>query len=641
MVDILADFLESWTVEKSTDLYRVAEWGGGYFRVSDNGDMLVQPSPKFPDRAVSLPEIVDGLKDRGLDMPVLLRIENILDAQIAELNETFIAAMQNLGYQGSFIGAYPIKVNQQKQVIDAMVHYGASYHHGLEAGSKAELIAAMGMMVDKEAPLICNGYKDEEFIDLALHAVKLGFRCILVVEMPSELPLIIERSRALKVDPVLGVRIKLTMQGGGHWAESGGERSIFGLNTTQLMHAVDLLKDEGMLDCLQMVHYHLGSQISNIRQIRTAVGEACRVYAGLIKEGAGMRYLDLGGGLAVDYDGSQSNFLSSRNYTLNEYCTDITEAVMTTLDEEEIPHPVIITETGRALVAYYSVLLFNVLDKTVFEPDTLPEKLPENVPSQLVNMLESLDNLTIRNLQETLNDAIYYRDEVRQLFNHGHISLRERSLAENLFWTILNSILKTGKELKNAPAEIHEIERLLSDIYYCNFSLFQSLPDSWAIDQLFPVMPIHRLQEKPTRNAIIADITCDCDGKIDRFVDRFGAKRFLPLHDLKESEEYYLGVFLVGAYQETLGDLHNLLGDTNVVTVSIRDSGKFDFSGELEGDTVADILSYVEYDPKRLLMKFRKTAETAVKEGRISPLERKEVMQAYEAGLRGYTYFER
>lgn len=637
----LTDFFERWTVDKSSELYRVAEWGGGYFRVSENGDMLVQPSPKATDRAVSIPEIVEGLKDRGLDMPVLLRIENILDAQISDLNETFIAAMKNLGYHGSFLGAYPIKVNQQKQVIDAMVHYGAPYHHGLEAGSKAELIAAMGMMVDKQAPLICNGYKDEEFVDLALHAVKLGFRCILVVEMPSELPLIIDRSRALGAKPVLGVRIKLAMQGGGHWAESGGERSIFGLNTTQLINAVDLLKEEGMLDCLQMVHYHLGSQISNIREIRTAVGEACRVYAGLVKEGAMMKYIDLGGGLAVDYDGSQSNFLSSRNYSLNEYCTDIIEAVMTTLDEEEIPHPTIITETGRALVAYYSVLLFNVLDKTIFEPESLPEELPEDGPTQLVNMLDSLNNLSIRNLQETLNDAIYYRDEVRQLFNRGQITLRERSLAENLFWTILNRILKTAKEMKNAPAEINEIERLLSDIYYCNFSLFQSLPDSWAIDQLFPVMPIHRLNEKPTRNAIIADITCDCDGKIDRFVDRFGAKRFLPLHEMKDSEEYYLGVFLVGAYQETLGDLHNLLGDTNVVTVSLHQDGKFDFSGELEGDTVADILSYVEYDPKRLLMKFRKTAETAVKEGLISPLERKEVMQAYEAGLRGYTYFER
>ncbi|MDK9707190.1 MAG: biosynthetic arginine decarboxylase [Desulforhopalus sp.] len=637
----LSDLLERWGVEKSSELYRVAEWSGGYFRVSDKGDMLVQPSPNASDRAVSIPAIVEGLKERGLDMPVLLRIENILDSQISQLNETFIAAMKNLGYRGSFLGAYPIKVNQQKQVIDAMVHYGGPYHHGLEAGSKAELIAAMGMMADKEAPLICNGYKDEEFVDLALTAVKLGFRCILVVEMPSELPLIIERSRILGAKPVLGVRIKLSTQAGGHWAESGGERSIFGLNTTQLMDAVDLLVAEDMLHCLQMVHYHLGSQISNIREIRTAVNEACRVYAGLVREGAAMKYLDLGGGLAVDYDGSQSNFLSSRNYSLDEYCTDIIDAVMTTLDEQGIDHPIIITETGRALVAYYSVLLFNVLDRTLFEPDPLPSELPKDCHPQLANMLESLSGLSIRNIQETLNDTIFYRDEVRQLFNHGKITLRERALAENIFWTTLNRIRQTARELKNAPAEISEIERLLSDIYYCNFSLFQSLPDSWAIDQLFPVMPIHRLGEKPTRNAILADITCDCDGKIDRFVDRFGAKRFLPLHELKESEEYYLGVFLVGAYQETLGDLHNLLGDTNVVTVSIHEDGKFDFSGELEGDTVADILSYVEYDPKRLLMKFRKTAEMAVKEGLISPLERKTVMKIYEEGMRGYTYFEK
>ncbi len=637
----MSELLERWTVEKSSELYRVAEWSGGYFRVSEAGEMLVQPSPKASGRAVSIPEIVAGLKDRGLDMPVLLRIDNILEAQIGELNETFIAAMHSLGYRGEFRGAYPIKVNQQKQVIGGIIHYGGPYHHGLEAGSKAELIAALGMMNDREAPLICNGYKDEEFVDLALHAVKLGFQCILVLEMPSELPLIIERSRVLGAKPVLGVRIKLSTQAGGHWAESGGERSIFGLNTTQLINAIDLLKQEGMLDCLQMVHYHLGSQISNIREIRTAVSEACRVYAGLVREGAAMSYLDLGGGLAVDYDGSQSNFLSSRNYSLNEYCTDIVEAVMTTLDEQGIDHPTIITETGRALVAYYSVLLFNVLDKTVYEPGPLPAELPADCHPQLSNMLESLNGLSIRNIQETLNDAIYYRDEVRQLFSHGKITLRERSLAENIFWTTLNRILRTAREMKNAPAEIDEIERVLADIYYCNFSLFQSLPDSWAIDQLFPVMPIHRLHQRPTRNAIIADITCDCDGKIDRFVDRFGAKRYLPLHELNDAEEYYLGVFLVGAYQETLGDLHNLLGDTNVVTVKILDDGKFDFAGELEGDSVADILSYVEYDPKRLQVKFRKMAETAVQEGRITPQERKAVMQAYEAGLRGYTYFER
>ena len=355
-----------------------------------------------------------------------------------------------------------------------------------------------------------------------------------------------------------------------------------------------------------------------------------------------MKYLDLGGGLAVDYDGSQSNFLSSRNYSLNEYCTDIIEAVMTTLDEQDIDHPIIITETGRALVAYYSVLLFNVLDKTVFEPEPLPSALPKDCHPQLTNMLESLNGLSIRNIQETLNDTIFYRDEVRaavqprQDHPEGTVACRKYLLDHPQ----PDSPDRQTVE-KRARPSCPRSRRLLSDIYYCNFSLFQSLPDSWAIDQLFPVMPIHRLNEKPTRNAIVADITCDCDGKIDSFVDRFGAKRFLPLHELKESEEYYLGVFLVGAYQETLGDLHNLLGDTNVVTVSLHEDGKYDFSGELEGDTVADILSYVEYDPKRLLMKFRKTAETAVKDGLISPLERKTVMQVYEAGLRGYTYFER
>lgn len=637
----MSNLLERWTTEKSSELYRVAEWSGGYFRVSPEGDMLVQPSQSCPEAAVSIPEIINGLKDRGLDMPVLLRVENILETQIAELNETFISAMESQGYKGGFMGAYPIKVNQQKQVVDAMVQFGSRYHHGLEAGSKAELIAAMGMMVNKEAPLICNGYKDEEFVDLALHATRLGFLCIIVVEMPSELQLIIERSRALDTRPMLGVRIKLSSQAGGHWAESGGERSIFGLNTTQLIQAVDLLKSEDMLDCLQMVHYHLGSQISNIREIRSAIGEACRVYAGLVKEGAAMRILDLGGGLAVDYDGSQSNFLSSRNYNLKEYCSDVVEAVMTTLDEQGIDHPTIITETGRALVAYYSVLLFNVLDKTVFKPTAPPDTNGCDMHPQLENMLATLEDTSIRNIQESLNDVIYYRDEIHQLFNHGKISLRQRSLADNIFWTTLVKILNVSREVKNPPQAINDIERILSDIYYCNFSLFQSLPDSWAIDQLFPVMPVHRLAEQPERNAILADITCDCDGKIDKFVDRFGASRYLPLHELKESEEYYLGVFLVGAYQETLGDLHNLLGDTNVVTVRLEGDGKFEFVGELEGDSVADILTYVEYDPKRLAMKFRKTAEKAVGEGRITAQQRKEIMQAYEAGLRGYTYFER
>jgi len=633
--------MERWNIGKSTDLFGVNEWGGGYFFIAENGDMMVMPEPGAIDRAVSIAAIANGIKERGFDMPVLLRIENILDAQITSLNETFRSAMEELGYTGTFMGAYPIKVNQQQQVVEKITQFGSRYHHGLEAGSKAELIAAMGMLTDKKAVLICNGYKDEEFIDLGLYATKIGYTCILVVEMPDELPLIIERSKKLAAKPLLGIRIKLSAQAGGHWFESGGERSIFGLSTNQIIQAVDLLTAAGMLDCLKLVHYHLGSQISNIREIRTAVNEACRVYAGLVKEGAQVTYLDLGGGLAVDYDGSQSNFLSSRNYTLKEYCTDIIEAVMTSLEDEQIPHPIIITESGRALVAYYSILLFNVLDVTRFQSGTLPETMPEDCPPQLEYMHQALKDLTVRNIQEVFNDAIYYRDETRRLFQNGQITLRQRSLAEQLFWTTISEINRLSKELKHVNTELTDLDRVLSDFYYCNFSVFQSLPDSWAIGQLFPVMPIHRLNEEPTRKGILADITCDCDGKIDQFIDKRGVKRYLPLHELKPHEEYILGAFLVGAYQETLGDLHNLLGDTNVVTIRIQDQGEFEFINEQEGDTVAEVLSYVQYDPKRLFVRFRKTAEQAIRDGRITAQERREIVQAYEAGLRGYTYFER
>jgi arginine decarboxylase len=633
--------MERWNTTKSAELYGVPEWSGGYFSIADNGEMMVLPAGGADHRAVSISKVAEGVKARGLDMPVLLRVENILDAQIAILNETFQQAMTELGYRGSFLGAYPIKVNQQQQVVEQITHYGSRYHHGLEAGSKAELIAAMGTIRDRKSVLICNGYKDEEFIDLGLYATKLGFTCILVVERPDELPLILERSKQLGATPILGIRIKLASQATGHWAESGGDRSIFGLDTNQVIKAIDLLTAEGMLDCLQMVHYHLGSQISNIREIRSAVSEACRVFIGLVREGARVTYLDLGGGLAVDYDGSQSNFLSSRNYSINEYCTDIIEAVMTSLDEEGIDHPIIITESGRALVAYYSILLFNVLDVAKFRPDPLPEQLPDDCPSQIHYMMETLDGLTIRNLQESFNDILFYRDEARHLFHHGTINLRQRALAEQIFWTTIARIAELSKELKHITPELADLDRVLSDIYYCNFSVFQSLPDAWAIGQLFPIMPIHRLNEEPTVNAVIADITCDCDGKIDNFIDKRGVRRYLPLHELNNTDEYLLGAFLVGAYQETLGDLHNLLGDTNVVTIRIMDNGEFEFVNELEGDTVADVLSYVEYDPKHLFNSFRKTAERAVRAGRISPQERKEIVQAFEAGLRGYTYFER
>ena len=632
--------LERWTVEKSADLYGIRNWGAGYFDVSDAGDVVITPFLKDRGVAVSIPQIIEGLKDRGLDMPVLLRIENILHSQLTLLNQSFRKAIKNLGYKGKFRGVYPIKVNQQQQVVSEITRFGGEYHYGLEAGSKAELIAALSMLKDRDACLVCNGYKDEEFIDLGLYATKMGYKCFFVLEMPSELDLILERSAALGVRPLLGVRLKLAAQAGGHWTDSGGDRSIFGLSTSQLVSVVDQLRAKDMLECLQLLHYHLGSQIPNIRDIRTAAREASRIYAELVREGVPMGYLDLGGGLAVDYDGSHTNFTSSRNYSLEEYCADVIETVMQTMDEAEIAHPTIITESGRATVAYYSVLLFNILDVSRFEAEPLPESLSEDAPEMLHNMLEVFRSLTLRNLQEGYNDAIFYRDEIRNRFKHGDITLRERAVGENIFWHIIIKIAQDVRKIKQVPPELSDIHTALADIYYANFSVFQSLPDSWAIDHLFPVMPVHRLAEMPTRHAIISDITCDSDGKIDKFIDLHGVKTTLPLHEVNGAE-YYLGVFLVGAYQETLGDLHNLLGDTNVVTIRVFEDGAYEISRELHGDSVADVLHYVEYDVKALLDRFRATAELAVRDGRITPQERRVIMSAYEAGLRGYTYFER
>ncbi len=638
--------LQRWSVEDSADLYGIRAWGAGYFDVSPEGDVAVRPFGHKSTVAVSIPSIIQGMRDRGLDMPVLLRIENILDSQISLLHESFRKAIKSLGYQGKYRGVFPIKVNQQQQVVGAIARFGARYHHGMEVGSKAELFAALSQMRDEEACLICNGYKDEEFIDLGLYAVRMGFRCFFVVEMPSELDLILERSDRMGVKPLIGVRAKLASKAGGHWTDSGGERSTFGLTATQIVNVVDMLRARGMLDCFRLLHYHLGSQVPDIRDIRKAALEASRVYVGLVKEGAAMGYLDLGGGLAVDYDGSRTKFISSRNYNLDEYCTDVVEAVMTVLDENEVPHPHIVTESGRATVAYYSVLLFNILDVSRIEHQGLLEEegfaLPENAPETTRNLLDTLKSLTLRNLQECYNDAIYYRDDMRQQFLHGKVSLRERTVAERLFWAIIKRIVQEKNKLPHTPKDLVGIDAAMADIYYGNFSVFQSLPDAWAIGQLFPVMPVHRLAEVPTRQAILSDITCDSDGRLDHFIDATqGVKRTIDLHELKEGEEYYLGVFLVGAYQETLGDLHNLLGDTNVVSVRISEDGNFEFLRELRGDSVADILSYVEYDPRRMLEGLRKVAEGAVRAGRIQPADRLRIMQAFEDGLRGYTYFER
>ncbi len=630
----------AWTIAEANTLYGIREWGNGYFGIDDSGEVYVTLNRDVPTSTISLLKIAKGLQERGLKLPVLLRFSDILDDRIKYINESFLKSMKEAGYRGTYRGVYPIKVNQQQQVIEEIAHYGKQYHHGLETGSKAELIAALAYMDDPKAFVICNGYKDEEYVDLALRGLSLGIQTVLVVEMPGETELILDRARALNIKPIIGLRMKPSTIAGGHWTESGGDRSVFGLNTTQVMQAVDVLKREGMLDCLKLLHYHLGSQIPNIHAIRIGAIEAARFYAGLVAEGAPMGLLDIGGGLAIDYDGSQTNSSSSRNYSMKEYCDDIVEVILGICNETNIEHPTLISESGRALVAYYSVLLLNILDTNAFSTElNLDDITPEMRPA-LENLLYVKRTLNPKNTQECLNDLNYYREEIRTKFLYGSVNMRERAMAEHIYWSIMADIFKISREQDYIPPELRDLEYHLSDIYYGNFSVFQSLPDVWAIDQLFPIMPIHHLEEQPSRHAILADITCDCDGKIDKFIGRPEINRTLPLHALPDDEDYILGVFLVGAYQETLGDLHNLLGDTNVVSVTYDEQGTVVLHHELDGDTVADVLSYVEYDPKHLESLVRMKAEAAVREGRITTHQRRKIITAYTAGLRGYTYYE-
>lgn len=630
---------KSWSPEKSSELYGVESWGHKFFGVNKDGHVTVKLEDGENSAKVSLHNIVEGLRDRGTHLPVLLRFRDLLHSRITEINEAFYEAIKITKYQGNYRGVYPIKVNQQRQVIEEIAEFGKRYHYGLEAGSKPELIAALAHMHDPEAYIICNGYKDEEFIDLALHSQKMGMKIMLVLEMPSELDLILERSRKIGVLPNIGIRIRLSTKGSGHWQESAGDKSVFGLNAAQVIGVVDSLKASGHLACLKMLHYHQGSQIPNIAAIREGCTEAVRIYCDLVKEGAPMGVLDIGGGMAVDYDGSHTNFASSCNYSIQEYCTDIVEVVGQQCDRVGVKHPNLISESGRAVVSYYSVLVFNILDVTSAQTSDEEPVMPEKAPQNLTNLFHVNKTLSKENLQESMNDAVYYRDQVRAMFLYGAATLRERGLAEAWYWHILTRISNMISDMDDVPEELTELANGLADFYYGNFSLFQSLPDSWAIDQLFPVLPIHRLDERPKHRAVIADITCDCDGKIDRFIDKEDVAKVLPLHGLKPDEPYYIGIFLVGAYQETLGDLHNLLGDTNVVGVHLE-KGKPVYTHEVEGDTVADVLTYVEFDPKELVSKFRNFAEKAVTDGRISPKERKEIMDLYRDGLGGYTYFE-
>jgi len=630
---------ESWNVARSAEHYGIHEWGNGYFDIGEQGDVTVL-DPAHPGMpGVSLAEIAAAARERELDMPLLLRVENVLEHRIRALNEAFSSAIEKGGYDNVYRGVFPIKVNQQHHVIEEIARCGAPFHHGFEAGSKAELVIALTSRTDPESLIVCNGYKDEEFIRLGLFAVRLGIRCFFVVEHPGEIPVILEQASLLGVRPLIGVRLKLSTRVDGHWKEDSGDRSIFGLSTAQLIEVVDALKAADSLDCLQLMHVHIGSQIPNIGNVRTGATQACRYYADLVREGAPMGFLDMGGGLAVDYDGSASNGTHSMNYGLDEYCLDLVEALVEGLSSFDIPHPVLITESGRATVAYSSVLLFDVLDVSRVEPSPTLET-DEDV-AQIVTLEKIAASVDANNLQESCNDANHYRDEMRQRFRRGEVTLRSLAVAENVHGRIVQRIVSLLPSARRVPHELQALPDTMADIYYGNFSVFQSLPDAWAIDQVFPVMPIHRLDERPTRRAVIADITCDSDGRLARFADPESEHPTLALHAPRGEEPYHLGVFLVGAYQETLGDLHNLFGDTNVATVRLHPGGGFDVEHELAGDTIADVLSYVEYDPQRVAGQFRDLAEQAVRDGRVSVAERQVMIRAFAESLAGYTYFER
>ena len=626
-----------WSVADAAELYEVASWGKGYFSVNQAGHVCVHPE-KDPRRAIDLKHLLDRLIVRGIQTPVLLRFGGILKHRLRDLKEAFSQAIADHDYRGRYHLVYPIKVNQQRQVVEEILRYGSSYNFGLEAGSKPELLAVIAL-ADNDTPIVCNGFKDARFIETAMLAQKMGRNIFLVVEKFTDLELILHFAKEVGVRPNIGVRVKLAATGSGRWQSSGGYRSKFGLTVSEILRALQLLREHEMADCFKLLHFHLGSQITNIRHIKAALTEGARVYADLYRQGAGLEYLDVGGGLGVDYDGSQTTFESSVNYTLQEYANDVVYHVQTVCDDTDVPHPTIFSESGRAVVSYNSVLIFNVLGVADRGENGLPEAIAEDAEQPLHDLRQTYDSLNVRNLLESFHDAQEAMENGITLFNNGYMSLEERAFAENLYWAICRKIHRMMHQLDYVPEELEILDSVLSETYYCNFSLFQSMPDSWAIKQLFPVMPIHRLTEQPTRQAILADITCDSDGKIDRFIDRHDVKRTLTLHEFR-GEPYFLGVFLVGAYQEILGDLHNLFGDTNAVHVDLDEDGDVVVETVINGDSVREVLSYVEFDPNTLVVRLRNSLEEAIRRGRIDDRQAGRLLRFYESGLEGYTYLE-
>jgi arginine decarboxylase len=627
--------LRAWTVKDSIELYNVNGWGRDFFTINDAGNVEVTPAGPG-SLPIDLKALVDDLRNRGINLPVLIRFSDILRRRVEQLFGAFQQAIAENDYKGSYRGVYPIKVNQQRHVVEELMEYGRPFNLGIEAGSKPELLVALALQESPEALILCNGYKDRAFIETALLAQKLGRRVVITMDRMGELDTILAAAADLDLRPVIGVRARLTTKGAGKWVESTGDRSKFGLTTAEIVATVERLKAVGMLDCLQLLHFHIGSQITNIRAVKDALRESSRIFVELHALGANMRYLDCGGGLGVDYDGSQTNFHSSVNYTLQEYAADIVSQVAEACNARGVPHPDLVTESGRALVAHHSVLVYNVLATNEILGGKAPEPPSKGEHPVLHQLWETYSGISRKNFQEAYHDALQIKEEAITGFNLGVLDLKARARVEELFWATCEKLLKLVRELPYVPDELEGLEKQLSDTYYCNFSLFQSMPDHWAVKQLFPTIPIHRLNKQPQRRGIIADLTCDSDGKIDEFIDLRDVKGFLELHS-PNGDEYLIASFLVGAYQEILGDLHNLFGDTDAVHVRI-DGDDYRVDHVVEGDSVAEVLSYVQYNKEDLVSRVRRSVEAALREKRLSMAESGRFMKRYEEALEGYTY---
>lgn len=629
--------MRKWRVEDSAELYNISGWGAEYFKINDKGNVVVTPKPNGVE--IDLKELIDELQIRDVSLPVLLRFPDILDHRIETISNCFKMAAEEYNFKAQNFVIYPIKVNQMRPVVEEIVNHGKKFNIGLEAGSKPELHAILAISTE-ESLIICNGYKDEDYIELALLAQKMGKNIFIVVEKTNELKRIISISQSLKIKPNIGIRIKLASSGSGKWEDSGGDKSKFGLTSSELLEAIELLEQHNMKDCLRLIHFHIGSQVTKIRRIKTALREAFNFYVQLCKLGCDIEYVDIGGGLGVDYEGTRSsNSSSSINYSVQEYVNDAIANIVDAADKNNLPHPNIITESGRSLAAHHSVLIFDVLEANSVPKMSDDFEIDDSHHELVKELYEIWDNLSNSRMLESWHDAQQIREESLDRFSLGVLDIETRALVEKIFWSIASEIQILTANLKHPNEEVRALNKMLTDKYFCNFSLFQSVPDSWAIDQLFPIIPIHRLDEKPTELATLQDITCDSDGKIDNFISTTNTPNGLPVHKLKDDEQYIIGVFLVGAYQEILGDLHNLFGDTNAVHISV-DNNKYYIKQIIDGETVAEVLEYVQYNPKKLVRNVETWVTAAVQVGKLSAQEGKEFLSIYRSGLFGYTYLE-